>query len=109
MKALYLTSKQLRRLVKGYEVRVSRKGEVIVLASKKAKVNKVENAKKIAALESQIKALKNGVALRLIKKPKLRCTICNKVVKRPKSHMALAHAGRSSNLPHLKKHGATNA
>jgi hypothetical protein len=98
MKELFLTEAQIKRLASGKEVQLSRKGHQVVIASKKALKENDARSQVIQRLEWRIEKLKKQNVLL----PPHECNICKKRVWKLTIHKALAHEGRTSNLPHLK-------
>jgi hypothetical protein len=99
MKELFLTDAQIKRLAKGGEVKISRKGCTIILASKKAAKVGVVRSRTIQRLEQQLAKLKQQDNVT----PPNECDVCHKKVWKLGIHKALAHEGRKSNLPQLKQ------
>lgn len=94
MQELYLTKQQFKRLAKGVEVILSRKGQEILISLKGAASKRVKIAKKVEELEAELRKLRGSV-----KEPKLLlnfkpCSICNKSFGRLDRHMAWKHEGK---------------
>ena len=94
MQELYLTKRQLKRLHRGVEVILSRKGQEILIALKGTAKLRVKVAKRVEELEAELRKLKGSV-----KEPKFLlnfkpCSICNKSFARIDRHMAWKHEGK---------------